>query len=240
MHKPLILCFKNRFTTSNQPHIFDKQKNRSEADGKPNSLLHKHLFLSRQSMKVFTIIFAFFICLFSCQPSESVLLEQGNNLFEKGEYQKAIKLYTDIIDKNIGNELAIYNRGLAYYQLDSNIAALQDFNTILERKATGTQIEFNPTYASGNDRLKVSYLQALYQRGLVWENMDSLRKAFVDYKTCLDSETERMQKAKLCIRIGDIYQRASNMKEKGCEYYRQALLLGHEEANARLETYCQY
>jgi tetratricopeptide (TPR) repeat protein len=190
-------------------------------------------------MRIFSIILALFFCLSSCQPSESVLLEEGNKLFDKGEYQKAIKLYSDIIGKNTGNELAIYNRGLAYYQLDSNLAALQDFNTILKRKPTGFQIEFNPTYATGDERLKVSYLQALYHRGLVLENMDSLRKAFVDYKTCLDSETQPMQKSELCIRIGDIYQRASKMKEKGCEYYRQALLLGHEEANARLETYCR-
>ena len=190
-------------------------------------------------MRVFSIILALFFCLSSCQSSGSALLEEGNKLFDKGEYQKAIKIYSDIIGKNTGNELAIFNRGLAYYQLDSNTSALQDFNTILKRKPTGLHIEMNPTYATGDERFKISYLQALYQRGLVWENMDSLRNALVDYKTCLDSETEPMQKSKLCIRIGDIYQRASKMKEKGCEYYRQALLLGHEEANARLETYCR-
>jgi tetratricopeptide (TPR) repeat protein len=190
-------------------------------------------------MRVFHLIIFLAVLSSSCKPSIDNLLEDANSYMQRGEYTKAIQLYSSVLLKNDSNELAYFSRSLAFYQLDSNEAALRDINTILSRKTDIIEFSVNPKYASASEQYRVSYEEALYQRGLIWQNMDSMRKAFIDFKKCLDMETDKEQKADLCIRIGDIYISASSKKEKGCEYYRLALIYGSSLANERLDTYCK-
>jgi tetratricopeptide (TPR) repeat protein len=187
-------------------------------------------------IRVISFSILFFVS--ACNASEEELLQRAHKNAENGNYDKAIGLNTKVIQLNDKNEMAYFNRGICYSNLDSNEKALADFDKILSFKSgRGVEITFNPQFATGDERYKISYLDALYQRALVKYNMDSLRSAFIDFKTCLDNDYEL--KGKCCLHIGDIYMRASDKKNKGCEYYRNALLFGMGEASDRLSKYCK-
>ncbi len=60
-------------------------------------------------------------------------LEKGKALFEKQEFEGAIKELTEFLSKNNNNADALYTRAISYRKTDEFEKSIQDFTTILER-----------------------------------------------------------------------------------------------------------
>lgn len=171
----------------------------------------------------------------SCRQSDETIFQKAVDLAENGRHSEAIPLFSYLVGRNPKNEQALFERAISLYYLDSNKRALDELNRIISLKPKG-QIEFivNPAYATGDDKWKVSTIAVLYQRALVKYGMDSLKSAYFDFKAALESGYET---ARCNVYIGSIFM-ASGQKEKGCEYYRQAALLGDKEAAGFIEKAC--
>jgi tetratricopeptide (TPR) repeat protein len=83
------------------------------------------------------------IGLTSCSSSEEKVLEEATKFFLRGnekwadkEYQEAIRLYTEAIEKKDDFSDAFYNRGLALEEIGKNREALMDFSKAFEIDTT--------------------------------------------------------------------------------------------------------
>ena len=97
-------------------------------------------------------------------PGDLAYLE-GNNLFEDGEYQRALAKYDEALDEDPNHIHAMRGRALSLMQLGQSPQALAAFNT-----AIALDSDFGATYANRgvlHDRMG-RYQQAIedYERGL--------------------------------------------------------------------------
>ena len=187
-------------------------------------------------LRKITIPILLIVLIASCQQSDEAIFKNAVELAEKGKHNEAIPYFSQLVERNRNNERALFERGISWYYLDSNQKALDDLNRILASKPK-QQFEFiiNPVYAKGDDRWKVSTIDVLYQRALVKYGMDSLKSAYIDFKTSLENDYET---ARCNVYIGSILM-TSGQKDKACEYYRQAAFLGDKEAAGFIEKGCR-
>lgn len=190
-------------------------------------------------------VLIFIVCLFlfvSCKQTNEQLIREAVELTEKKNYKKAIDIYTKVIDNNNQIELAYFNRGQCYYHIDDYELALKDFNTILSRKPTsGIVMTINPKspVATEEDRTKVSYNDAFYQRAIVKVYMDSIESSYQDFQTLIDINYEKV----FCIIWqGDIWHIIGN-DEKACRFMQRAMRLAKseeeiKEAEDMIKEYC--
>jgi tetratricopeptide (TPR) repeat protein len=191
-----------------------------------------------------SLILIIYLLLFaSCKRTNEQLIQEAVRLTNKKNYKKAIDIYTTVITNNDKIELAYYNRGRCYYDIDQYDSALKDFNTILSDKPTsGIIITINPNSpaATEEDRTKVPYNDALYQRAIVKVYMDSIKSSYRDFQTLIDANYE---KAFCTIWQGDIWHMIGN-DEKACKFMQRArrLAISEEEikeADKMIKEYCQ-
>jgi tetratricopeptide (TPR) repeat protein len=175
------------------------------------------------------------ICLFllaSCKQTNEELIQEGVRLANKKNYKEAIDIYTKIITNNNKIELAYFYRGQCYYQMDEHELALKDFNKILLGKPTsGVIIPVNPDspVATEEDRTKVTYNDALFQRAIVSFFMDSVQSSYRDFQTLIDANYKKV----FCIIWqADIWHTTGN-DEKACRFLQRArrLATSEEEIN---------
>ena len=88
-------------------------------------------------------------------------LEEGNKLYDNGDYNGAIIKYTEAIELNPDYAGAYYNRGSAYSRMQNYTAEIADYT-----KA----IELNPNYAD-----------AYNNRGLCYQAMGNNARAQADF-----------------------------------------------------------
>ncbi len=184
-------------------------------------------------------------CLFhfvSCKQTNEQLIREAERLTEKKNYGKAIDIYTKVINNNNKIELAYFNRGQCYYHIDNYELALRDFDTIIARKPTsGIVMTINPDSpaASEEDRTKVLYNDAFYQRAIVKVYMDSIESSYQDFQTLIDVNYE---KTFCTIWQGDIWHIVGN-DEKACRFVQRARRLAKseeeiKEADKMIKEYC--
>ncbi len=95
----------------------------------------------------------FFIFLVSlCAYGEDYLL-QGDSQYAKGNFNKAIQLYTKAISVNPNNCTAYNNRGLVYYELKDYSTAISDYSTAIGKQPNclGTIINRGVSYSRLGD-----------------------------------------------------------------------------------------
>lgn len=171
------------------------------------------------------------------------MIREAVSLTEKKNYAKAIDIYTKVINNNNKIELAYFNRGRCYYYIDNYELAVKDFDTIIARKPTsGIVMTINPDSpaASEEDRTKVSYNDAFYQRAIVKFYMDSIESSYQDFQALIDVNHEKV----FCtIWQGDIWHIVGN-DEKACRFMQRArrLAMSEEEikeADKMIKEYCR-
>ncbi|RYY42560.1 MAG: hypothetical protein EOO06_20995 [Chitinophagaceae bacterium] len=175
------------------------------------------------------------VILFSCKQSEESLFEQALHYDQKKSYREAINFYSEVLERNPKNELALYNRSWCWYLLDSNRLALADLEMLIRSKPT-TTIEYksNPLWNKDKSRWTVFTSEALFQRGVVKFDMDSLKGAYADFKACAESGHEVSESFLYMGRIMAMYGK----KDKACEYLKEALLQGNTKAREVIGKVC--
>ena len=171
------------------------------------------------------------ICLFllaSCKQTNEQLIQEAVSLANKKNYKEAIDIYTKIITNNNKIELAYFYRGQCYHQMDEYELALKDFNRILSAKPTsGVDITVNPDRPAETeeDRTKVSYHDALFQRAIVSFFMDSVQSSYRDFQTLIDANYKKV----FCIIWqADIWHTTGN-DEKACRFLQRARRMATSE-----------
>ena len=113
-------------------------------------------------------------------------------LYDKGDYNEAIKIHNEEIKYNPNNAFAYYGRGAAYNELEQYELAIQDFN-----KA----IELNP-----------KYYKAYNNRGLAYQGLKQYTKAIEDYTRAIARNPNNAEAynnrgfAYTCVIIPDYYR----------------------------------
>ncbi len=97
-------------------------------------------------------------------PGDLAYLE-GNNLFEDGEYQRALDKYDEALNEDRNHIHAMRGRARSLMQLGQSPQALTAFNT-----AISLEPEFGGTYAN---------------RGMLHDRMGRYEKAIADYEHAL-------------------------------------------------------
>lgn len=194
-------------------------------------------------MTKLTFVLICSLLLASCKETNDQLLDKGYNLNTQKKYEKAIKVFNEVIKRNKRLQLAYYNRGFAYMELKQYDKALADFNKVMSLQTKGSYIITNNDqlpYASDETKAQVPYNDALYQRAQVKYFMDSLKSSFIDFQRLVDADYE--EKSNCMTWQGVIYV-VGGYKETGCEYFikaRQFATNTEDKNNAQqlIDTYC--
>lgn len=191
-------------------------------------------------------IFTFITLLFltSCKESNEQLIEKAIKLGKQGKYEKAIEIYTKVINRNSKLQIAYYNRGFEYLATKNYSKALADFNKVMALQSYGNiRITYNQNSSLSNEeiRAQVPYHDALYQRAQVKFHMDSLKSSFLDFQTLIDNNYE--EKSNCISWQGTIWIR-DGKKDKACEYFAKSKQFAltkddRQEADEMIKTYCE-
>ena len=195
------------------------------------------------SFKLSICIVSVAIIAASCKQTNADLINRGVALAKQKKYKEAINLYTKVINRNDKIQLAYYDRGFSFIAIKNYSLALRDFNKVLSLQTIGDFVYTenpNTSFASDEARMQVPYNDALYQRAQIKFYMDSLRSAFKDFQTLVNSD---YQKSNCLAWQGTIWIRNGN-KDKACEYFERAKQTASSEedkqdANDFIKTYCQ-
>lgn len=191
-------------------------------------------------------IFSLVILLFlfeSCTQTNEQLVHEAIQVSKQKKYDKAIEIYTKVINRNNKLQVAYYNRGLDYLAIKKYNEALADFNKVMSLQKHGDAIityNTNTPYADEEARAQVPYYDALYQRAQVKYCMDSLKGAFIDFQTLIDNNYEG--KSNCILWQGTIYIKSGKI-DKACDCFDKAKQFAlnednRKEADEMIKTYC--
>jgi tetratricopeptide (TPR) repeat protein len=149
------------------------------------------------------VIFAFWLILLTLAPNIALskdldpgfYFDRGNAHFNSGEYDDAIKAYTEAISLYPGLTDAYHNRGLSYYKKGKYEEAAADFSKVISRDPANVQAYNNRALAylklgqyenAINDYTKVismtpDFADAYHNRGIAYSNAGRYDEAIRDY-----------------------------------------------------------
>jgi len=107
------------------------------------------------------------------QNPGDINVRTGNYRLEDGQYDEAIKEFSEALEKNPGHSLARLGLGITYMQTEMYMKALQEFNLVLEQA---------PELAA-----------AFANRGILYDRLGEHRKALADYKKALELDPEILE-----------------------------------------------
>ena len=152
-------------------------------------------------MKKIAIIMSLFLTVFTAygQDAESYY-NQGIEKAQKGEMDKAIKLFDKSIELNPEVYISWYNRGIAKSILDNYQGALIDFDQVIKlqpdykkaylnrgtTKKKLTDYEGALTDYSHSIKLDQNFADAYYNRGLLYEMLNKKDSACLDFQKAFD------------------------------------------------------
>jgi tetratricopeptide (TPR) repeat protein len=148
-----------------------------------------------------------------------------------GRYQAAIDHYSTAIRLSPANTLALLNRGRNKSRLGNYRAALEDFQRAVNSKGCDS---FWVDIHLKNGDYDCSMPEILLERGIAYYNIDSLKKAFHDFKFCIASQYEPGIAYRFC---GFIYISTGD-KDWGCKFLQKAAELGDADAVKNIAKYC--
>lgn len=132
--------------------------------------------------------------------SAAELFEQGNNLYNAGNFQAALESYTAAIALNSSEAAYFNNRGNAYFALDFNDEAITDYTQAITLDPAYTFAYHNRGYVyyytghasdalpDYNKALELDprYASAYYRRGLAYFDLRDYPEALFDYSKALE------------------------------------------------------
>ena len=97
----------------------------------------------------------------------------GNYRLEDGQYDAAVKEFSEALGKNPDHAMARLGLALTFMQTEKDSEALQEFNLVIENNP-----ELAPAYAD---------------RGILYDRMGEHRKALADYRKALELDKEILE-----------------------------------------------
>jgi tetratricopeptide (TPR) repeat protein len=175
----------------------------------------------------------------SCRQSDNQLLHKAYLFSQQKKYTDAIATYTEAINRGNTLQLAYYNRGQCYLDINNYEKALADFDSVLSLLTNGTFV-LNNNQTNVTNSSDVSINEALYQRGQVYYFMDSVNKAFHDFQQLIDNNFPG--KCRCLLWQGAAWEKAGETA-KACEYFAKAKQLAvstndNQQADTMLKIYC--
>jgi tetratricopeptide (TPR) repeat protein len=156
-------------------------------------------------------------------------INRGFDKAKTGDLRGAIEDYSRAITQDSTYVLALFNRGINWYNLGNYALAVADFNAAVRIKGGDNEgnlpyvyveWEENPAFRiEPGPRDEVSFPEILFERGLAYCGLDSLRRAFKDFNFCIDKGY--LPDESLFFR-GQIYERYG-MREEAVKDYAAAL-----------------
>jgi len=174
--------------------------------------------------------------------------QQGNDYYEKGDYDKAIENYNMAILLNPVFSEAYFNRALSYYQLKNFDKSIADYTKSMELDPQNPIIYNNrgDAFYRKQDfqsaikdydkaiQLNPNYLKAFYNRGLSYASVEEYEKAVEDFSKVIKLKADFAEAYHL---RGLAYEYAGSIASAIADY-EKALELNPEltEAKTHLES----
>jgi tetratricopeptide (TPR) repeat protein len=186
------------------------------------------------SHKFLLIIILSTLVVSSCKKTNDHLFDEAYTLTQKGQFDKAIKKYSELLNRNDKLQLAYYNRGYCYYSEKKYDKALEDFNQIIYLQTGGGQFVFtlnnNSPYASEESRYQIPYDDVLYQRAQVYFYLEKSDESFKDFGDLIKKEYQEqgncyLWQASIILNRGDT--------SLACPYFNNAKKFANNEATSR-------
>ena len=97
----------------------------------------------------------------------------GNYRLEDGQYEEAVKEFSEALGKNPDHAMARLGLALTYMQMEENTEAMQEFNLVIEN---------NPELAA-----------AYADRGILYDRMGMHHEALADYNKSMELDAEILE-----------------------------------------------
>jgi len=101
-----------------------------------------------------------FILIFSkinfAQPEN--LLQQGNKFYQKGNYQKAVEVYSKLVNEGYESEELFFNLGNAYYRLNQIGYAILNYEKALKLSPGDEDAKYNLAIAHAKTKDKIEVM----------------------------------------------------------------------------------
>lgn len=151
-------------------------------------------------------------------------------------YNAAIMDYSLVIRLDPDNTLAFLNRGKNKKRIQNYIGALKDFNRAISLKGGETLYidKIENTYIDNGFEFDVGMEEIRYERGLVYYELDSLKKAFDDFSFSIG---QNYSLSESYYWRGIIYLRF-DMKPEACSDLYNARDLGDPDAQKLIDENC--
>jgi Tfp pilus assembly protein PilF len=100
-------------------------------------------------------------------------VRKGNYRLEDGQYEEAVKEFSEALGKNPDHAMARLGLALTYMQMGEASLAMQEFNLVIENNP-----DLAPAYAD---------------RGILHDRMGEHKKALADYKKAIELDEEILE-----------------------------------------------
>jgi tetratricopeptide (TPR) repeat protein len=100
-------------------------------------------------------------------------VRKGNYRLEDGQYEEAVKEFSEALGKNPDHPMARLGLAVTYMQMGDSGGALDEFNRVIENNP-----ELAPAYAD---------------RGILYDRMGEHKKALADYKKAIELDPEILE-----------------------------------------------
>src|SRR5437773_1362471 len=113
------------------------------------------------NLKIFAGLVVCLTVIFSCKETNKNLFDKAYKLSKSKKTKEASDVYSKIIQRDSTIQVAYYNRGLCYFEMNLFDKAINDFNKVISLQPKQSLVFIpnrNSPFISDSDRLKVSYL----------------------------------------------------------------------------------
>jgi tetratricopeptide (TPR) repeat protein len=167
-------------------------------------------------MKVLVIIaFCVGLSLSGYAQSAKSLIKKGFQQYEAENYDAAIKLFSQALEKSPNNENAWYYRGVCKSLLEHNMEAVKDYSKAIT--------------------LKPDFAEAYFERGFSYFQLDKNQLAIQDYDQAIKYDPAYTQ---AYLNRGSV-KFALNDAKGACADWQKAADLGLGIANELISSYCK-
>lgn len=193
--------------------------------------------------------FLFFILLagliVSCEQQAS---NQGDLLYQSGDYEGAIKAYSDYLTLYPTDVKSLYNRGRAYEEMELFELSYKDFQAVLEEEPDNLQA--NLSVGSYHYRKQDYENAAFYFDKAVQSHEDNAQAHFLKARAAhkVGKKDEAMKGYNRAIsldpELGEAYLYRGALRtfmkqhRQACQDYKQAQALNVAEAEIQLNSFC--
>jgi tetratricopeptide (TPR) repeat protein len=140
-------------------------------------------------------------------------VKKGNYRLEDGQYEEAVKEFSEALGKNPEHAMARLGLAVTYMQIGKDNEAMQEFNLVIEKNP-----ELAPAYAD---------------RGILYDRMGDQQKALADYKKAIELDEELLKGP------GWLWRFLHNVGEKPPNIKDRAAYLETELAKPKAEQLLQ-